>query len=146
MGSTTHTRSRFGTALGAGIAGALVGFLAGLGLSWVNARGLAEAPEEDTDPQARADAVRQKLAQDETLGARRLQVVALAPGIVELAGNVGSRAEALRAARIARRVAGVRTVLNRLVAPEELVATNDLEERTARRRGGRRAAPAEESP
>jgi hypothetical protein len=146
MGSTTHSRSRFGTALGAALAGAAAGFLAGLGLAWVNARGLAEAPEEDTDPQALADAVRDRLTHDETLGVRRLQVDALAPGIVELAGSVGSRAEALRAARLARRVAGVRTVLNRLVAPEELVATNDLEERTARRRATRRQAPAEEGP
>lgn len=146
MGSSSHSRSRLGTALTAGLAGAFVGFLAGLGLAWINARGLAGVPEEDPDPQALTDAVLERLAQDETLRGRRFQVAALAPGIVELAGSVGSRAEALRAARIARRVAGVRTVLNRLVAPEELLATDDLEQRTARRRGSRRAAPAEEGP
>lgn len=134
-----ESRSRVGTALAAGLAGVLVGFLAGLGIAWVNARGAGAQPEEDPeDPQALKEAVLARIAEDETLRARRVQVAVLAPGIVELAGGVDSRAEALHAARVARGVTGVRTVLNRLVAPEELVGSDPLEERTTRRRAPRR--------
>jgi osmotically-inducible protein OsmY len=41
-------------------------------------------------------------------------------GIVTLTGTVTSRAEKLLAERIAQSVAGVRKVMNNLVAPEEM--------------------------
>lgn len=130
------SRSRFASVAAAGLAGALLGFLAGLGVAWLGASGSAAPldPEEEADPQALKDAVLARLAADTELAQRPVQVSVLAPGIVELAGAVASRAEALRAARRARRVAGVRTVLNRLVAPEELVARDELRARMGSRR------------
>ncbi|MBI4410134.1 MAG: BON domain-containing protein [Gemmatimonadetes bacterium] len=55
-----------------------------------------------------------RLARDDVLGRRGIEVAALAPGIVELSGRVRDDDEAHRAIQIVQRVPGVRTVLNRL--------------------------------
>lgn len=54
------------------------------------------------------------LLEDPDLSQRPIEVCAIADGIVELTGLVATEEEADRAVDIARRVAGVRTVLNRL--------------------------------
>lgn len=59
-------------------------------------------------------AVADALASDPVLGGRAIEVGALTDGIVELTGPVRDEWEANRAVLISQRVAGVRTVLNRL--------------------------------
>jgi hypothetical protein len=51
------------------------------------------------------------------LAKRPIRVRILGPGLLELAGLVESAAEAQRAGQLARRVAGVRDVINRLLVP-----------------------------
>lgn len=124
-----------GTLLAA-LAGVVAGFAAGVAIARVLARREAERMQESQDPEAVAGAVLAALGSDGALAdraIRAIRVVALAPGIVELAGTVASRAEAVRAAQLAREVPGVRTVLNRLVAPEELVPADEFRARVGYR-------------
>ncbi|MBI4512799.1 MAG: BON domain-containing protein, partial [Gemmatimonadetes bacterium] len=121
-----------GTLLAA-LVGVVAGFAAGVAIARVLARREAERMQESQDPEAVAGAVLAALGSDGALADRAIRVVALAPGIVELAGTVASRAEAVRAAQLAREVPGVRTILNRLVAPEELVPADEFRARVGYR-------------
>lgn len=60
------------------------------------------------------DAVLRAFLEDEVLGARGVDIGAVSLGIIELSGNVWSEDEAHRAVALANRVAGVKTVVNRL--------------------------------
>lgn len=51
---------------------------------------------------------------DATLSERGIDVGAISPGIIELSGSVWSEAEADEAVRLANRIPGVRTVVNRM--------------------------------
>jgi hypothetical protein len=51
------------------------------------------------------------------LAGRPIRVRSLGPGLLELAGLVGSPAEVQRAGQLARRLTGVRDVINRLLVP-----------------------------
>jgi hypothetical protein len=73
------------------------------------------------------DAVLDAFLRDELLSERPIDVGAISRGIVELSGSVRNAAEADRAVRLARRVDGVETVVNRMDAEDELAR---------RRRGG----------
>jgi len=92
--------------------GAVAGIAAGLALSlrgrrgWPGVLGVEAARLEDR--------VREALETDEVLRNRGLEIGVLAEGIVELTGTVRDEAEADRAVTLARRVPGIRTVLNRL--------------------------------
>lgn len=55
------------------------------------------------------------LCADEIAGSCAIDVAALGPGLVELTGRVPDQDAAGRAAAVAQRVAGVHTVVNRLV-------------------------------
>jgi len=70
-----------------------------------------------------------RLREDEILSRRGIEVAAIAPGLIELSGRVGSDDEAHHAAEVVQTVTGVQTVLNRLDVA-------DLETRL--RRGRRR--------
>lgn len=59
-------------------------------------------------------AVVDALVADDVAGRLPLEVEAIAAGIIELSGGVETEAEAHRAVEVAQRVAGVRTVLNRV--------------------------------
>lgn len=144
--SLSRSRSGLASAVTAGLAGALVGFVAGVGLAWWGGRLPGARAAADPDLQDLEASVLARLAADPELCRRPLQVAALARGILELSGEVASRAEAFRAARLARGVPGVRTVLNRLIAPEEMEPRDELRARTARRAGGARATGNGEAP
>jgi osmotically-inducible protein OsmY len=60
------------------------------------------------------DAVIEAFLDDDVLGERGIDVGAVSPGIVELSGAVWTPEEAERAVRLARRVPGVDTVVNRI--------------------------------
>jgi hypothetical protein len=60
------------------------------------------------------DRVLDALLADATLSERGIDVGAISPGIVELSGSVWSEAEADEAVRLANRIPGVRTVVNRM--------------------------------
>lgn len=60
------------------------------------------------------DAVLDAFLADETLGERGIDVGAISRGIIELSGSVYTEDEADRAVRLAQRVPGVETVVNRL--------------------------------
>ena len=60
------------------------------------------------------DAVLDAFLADEVLGERGIDVGAISRGIIELSGSVYTEDEADRAVRLAQRVAGVDTVVNRL--------------------------------
>lgn len=104
--------------------------------------------------------VREALRADGVLRRREIEAGALADGIVELSGTVRDDMEAQRAVALARRVPGVRTVLNRLdleILEEHLSDTrrrfdegdprlhetqwNGLRVGTGRRRQGRETEP-----
>ncbi|HEX7049787.1 MAG TPA: BON domain-containing protein [Longimicrobiales bacterium] len=94
----------------AALVGAATGLAAGLVLGWRG--GAARRHERDLE---RLEArLRDALRGDEILGRREIEPGALTWGIVELSGSVRDEEEAERAVRIAERVPGVRTVLNRL--------------------------------
>jgi osmotically-inducible protein OsmY len=60
------------------------------------------------------DAVIEAFLDDDVLGERGIDVGAISRGIIELSGAVRTAEEAERAVRLARRVAGVDTVVNRM--------------------------------
>lgn len=60
------------------------------------------------------DDVIEALRRDTVLRARAIDVASIAPGIIELSGTVDSEEEAHHAVEVVQRVAGIRTVLNRL--------------------------------
>lgn len=60
------------------------------------------------------DAVLETFLADEVLSERGIDVGAISPGIVELSGSVWTDVEADRAVEVARAVAGVETVVNRM--------------------------------
>lgn len=63
--------------------------------------------------------VQERLRSDTTLHALDLDVLAVGPGVIELHGWVGSRAERTRAARLAASVPGVTTLVNSLLVHGE---------------------------
>ena len=71
------------------------------------------------------DAVLDAFLRDELLSERPIDVGAISRGIVELSGSVRTADEADQAVRLARRVEGVETVVNRM----------DVEDELSRRRG-----------
>lgn len=94
------------------VAGALVGLATGIVLSRRMDRA---APIAGRKAMQRLEVeVADALAADPVLGRRPIEVGALTVGIVELTGPVRDEWESDRAVTIAQRVAGVRTVLNRL--------------------------------
>jgi hypothetical protein len=94
------------------VAGALIGLATGVALSRRMDRA---APVAGRKAMARLEvAVADALAADPVVGRRPIEVGALTVGIVELTGPVRDEWEAERAVMVAQRVAGVRTVLNRL--------------------------------
>ncbi|HEX2191190.1 MAG TPA: BON domain-containing protein, partial [Longimicrobiaceae bacterium] len=75
----------------------------------------ARRAEREQDELSRLeDAVLDAFLADETLGERGIDVGAISRGIIELSGSVYTGDEADRAVRVAQRVAGVETVVNRL--------------------------------
>jgi BON domain len=66
------------------------------------------------------DAVLDAFLRDELLSERAVDVGAISRGIVELSGAVRTADEAERAVRLARRVDGVETVVNRMEVEDEL--------------------------
>jgi len=81
-------------------------------------------------------AVVDALCADDVAGACPIDVAALGPGLIELTGTVPDEAAGARAAEVAQRVAGVHTVVNRLVVEQ-------LEHRLAETRRRRAAGAAE---
>jgi hypothetical protein len=88
---------------------------------------LQRAPGEQGDLTRLEDAVLEAFVGDDLLGDRAIDVGAISRGIVELSGTVWTQDEADLAVRLARRVPGVETVVNRM----------EVEEDRPRRRGGR---------
>lgn len=79
-------------------------------------------PRPSARPLRVADASRvviEKLQADATLRQLEFEVLAVGPGVIELHGWVGSRAERTRAARIAASVPGVTTLVNSLLVHGE---------------------------
>ncbi len=62
----------------------------------------------------------ERLRADERLAGQPIEVAALATGIIELSGAVETRRDADLAVALARRAAGIRTVLNRLDILDEM--------------------------
>lgn len=75
---------------------------------------LRRAAPERAELTALEDAVLDVLLEDERLSERAIDVGAIARGIVELSGSVGSEEEAEHAVRLANRLPQVHTVVNRL--------------------------------
>jgi hypothetical protein len=73
------------------------------------------------DPVALRDAAVAALRADPTLSGRDVRVVAMAPGIFDVSGVVGSPADAVRVLDIVRRTTQARTVLNRLTVSDRVV-------------------------
>jgi hypothetical protein len=95
-------------------AGVATGFVAGL---WLWRRRTVTEPFSApswTSPRGSAQDVAAELARDAKLGRRRIEVDAVAEGVVELTGSVRDRVEAERAVGIAQGTTGVYTVVNRL--------------------------------
>lgn len=70
-------------------------------------------------PRGSAQDVAESLQRDSRLARRRIEVDAIAEGVVELSGAVRDREEAERAVSLAQRTTGVYTVVNRLRIDEE---------------------------
>ena len=70
-------------------------------------------------PRGSAQDVSESLRKDPKLARRRIEVDAIAEGVIELSGSVQDRAEAERAMGIAQATTGVYTVVNRLRLEEE---------------------------
>ncbi len=77
--------------------------------------------------------VAESLRRDRSLRARAIEVDSIADGVVELTGEVDTRAEARRAVAIAQGASGVYTVVNRLTLSEE---ESHLDETRQRRQNG----------
>jgi len=75
---------------------------------------LRRAVREQDELTGLEDAVLDAFLADEVMGERPIDVGAISRGIVELSGSVYTDDEADRAVRLAQRVAGVETVVNRL--------------------------------
>lgn len=84
-------------------------------------------------PRGAGGEVAEALRRDRTLARRSIEADAIADGVVELTGRVGSREEARRAVRLAQGAGGVYTVVNRLVIEDE---ENHREETRRRREEG----------
>lgn len=152
---------------GAGMRERAAGLRARAGSLGERARGVAGSirPARQRRPQADEaglgtleDAVLDAFLADDLLRSRGIDVGALSRGIVELSGSVNTHEEADRAVRVAQRVRGVETVVNRMDVEEEMSRINprdeaeaDAEEATewtgrnvgmGRRRQGRQTDPA----
>lgn len=75
---------------------------------------LRRAMREQDELTGLEDAVLDAFLADEVVGERPIDVGAISRGIIELSGSVYTDEEADRAVRLAQRVAGVETVVNRL--------------------------------
>jgi len=75
---------------------------------------MQRAPAEQSELTGLEDAVIEAFLGDPLLGDRAIDVGAVSRGIVELSGTVWTEDEAQLAVRLARRVAGVETVVNRM--------------------------------
>lgn len=75
---------------------------------------LRRMDDEQADLVLLEDAVLDAFLADDVLSERGVDIGAISPGIVELSGSVWSEEEAERAVRLARRIPGVVTVVNRL--------------------------------
>lgn len=75
---------------------------------------LRRMAREQADLTQLEDAVLDAFLSDGILSERGVDIGAISPGIVELSGSVWSEEESDRAVQLARRVAGVNTVVNRL--------------------------------
>jgi hypothetical protein len=111
-----------------GVAGGLVvGFMLAEWMGDVNAPRVRRAARRMRQPPAApalsaagaARATAEALAADPELRELSLQVTLVSRGTVELHGWVRSRAERARAARVARTVAGVETVINSILVRGE---------------------------
>lgn len=102
-------------AVGAGLA------VAGGLLAWrfYRRRGEAGGALETALAQSEEEVV-DRLRADERLAGQPIEVAALASGIIELSGAVETERDADLAVTLARRAAGIRTVLNRLDILEEM--------------------------
>lgn len=92
------------------------------------------APQERTPdswarPRGSAADVAEALQRDRTLRNRSIEVDAIAEGVIELTGHVGTRTEAQRAVGIAQAISGVYTVVNRLTLDEEEAHRRDTQRR-----------------
>lgn len=70
-------------------------------------------------PRGSAQKVAESLKEDPKLSLRRIEVDAVAEGVIELSGSVADRTESERAKDIAQATPGVYTVVNRLHIDEE---------------------------
>jgi hypothetical protein len=88
---------------------------------WLRRRAREEAAfaRDWAEPRGSAQDVVEAFRTDPGLSARRIEVDAIAEGVVELSGSVRDRAEAERAVGIAQGTTGVYTVVNRLRIEEE---------------------------
>ncbi len=75
---------------------------------------------EQADLEALESAVLDAFLADEILSERAIDVGAISQGIIELSGSVHTEGEADRAVRLAGRVAGVETVVDRMEIEEEM--------------------------
>lgn len=97
----------------AGIVGLAAGSAAAGGTFFIRRR-MRGRPGEPGYDRLEIDVV-DALCGDEIAGSCAIDVAALGPGLVELTGRVPDQEAAGRAAAVAQRVAGVHTVVNRLV-------------------------------
>ncbi len=127
--------------------GLATGLVAGvIGGSWLRP---AEAGPGDAPPRPRprrtitraplrvAEAARvvvDRLREEPALAHLALQAIAVGPGVIELHGWVGSRAERARAARIAAAIPGITTLVNSLLVHGEddfAAPSRDADDQTA---------------
>jgi hypothetical protein len=95
-------------------AGVATGLAAGAWL-WRRRGGVTQKPVQTWhEPRGSAQDVAESLQGDGKLSRRRIEVDAIAEGVVELSGSVRDREESDRAVGIAQRTTGVYTVVNRL--------------------------------
>ncbi len=106
------------TALGIS-AGVATGVAAGFWLWRRRSPALEDELDRWAEPRGSAQDVADAFRDDPKLSRRRVEVDAIAEGVVELSGSVRDRGEADRAVGIAHRTTGVYTVVNRLRIEEE---------------------------
>lgn len=107
-----HGRQKLLTVFGVS-AGVATGVAAGIWL-WRKRGGARPEPAPWAEPRGSAQEVYDSLRSDPRLSKRRIEVDAIAEGVVELSGSVRDRDEADQAVGIAQRTTGVYTVVNRL--------------------------------
>lgn len=107
---------------------------------WLWSRGQAArqtpavvGPTRWSPPRGAGSEVADALREDRTLAKRAIEVDSISDGVIELTGEVDSRAEARRAVAIAQGTRGVYTVVNRLTLMEE---ESHLSETQRRRENG----------